>query len=92
MIRVLGTTNRAHFIALKVAGFPPHTNLARLQAVRTKFMDLTQLAYLKRTSFGLVTNRMQSIVASSRWDAALEAFRHNPADGSFAPPADRPSA
>jgi hypothetical protein len=36
--------------------------------------------------------KCKNIVASSRWDAALEAFRHNPADGSFAPPADRPSA
>lgn len=32
------------------------------------------------------------IVASTRRDTALEAFRHNPADGSFAPPAPRPSA
>ena len=31
------------------------------------------------------------IVALTRRDSALEAFRHNPADGSFAPPADRPS-
>ena len=32
------------------------------------------------------------IVAVSRRDSALEAFRHNPTDGSFAPPAARPSA
>jgi hypothetical protein len=30
-----------------------------------------------------------NIVAMSRRDSALEAFRHNPADGSFAPLADR---
>jgi hypothetical protein len=35
------------------------SHLARLQAVRTTFMDLTQLAYRKRTSFGLVTNKVQ---------------------------------
>ena len=32
-----------------------------------------------------------SKVAMSRRASALEAFRHNPTDGSFAPPADRPS-
>ena len=32
-----------------------------------------------------------SIVAVPRRDSALEAFRHNPTDGSFAPPAYRPS-
>jgi hypothetical protein len=32
------------------------------------------------------------IVASTRRDTALEAFRHNPTDGSLAPPAPRPSA
>jgi hypothetical protein len=40
--------------AVKVAGFPPHANLARLQTVRTTFMDLSQFAYLKRTYFGPV--------------------------------------
>lgn len=34
----------------------------------------------------------QFIVASTRRDTALEAFRHNPTDGSLAPPAPRPSA
>ena len=59
MIAHLGTTNTTQNIAVKVAGFPPHANLARLPAVRTTFMDLTPLAYLKRTNFGLVTNRVQ---------------------------------
>ena len=35
--------------------------------------------------------RPDGIVAVTRRDSALEAFRHNPTDGSFAPPADRPS-
>jgi hypothetical protein len=46
-------------IAVKVAGFPPHANLARLLTVRTAFTDLTLPAYLKRTNFGPVTNRVQ---------------------------------
>lgn len=33
-----------------------------------------------------------SLPDSARLASALEAFRHNPADGSFAPPAARPSA
>ncbi|CAG9138267.1 unnamed protein product [Plutella xylostella] len=33
-----------------------------------------------------------SLPDSARLATALEAFRHNPADGSFAPPAARPSA
>jgi len=33
-----------------------------------------------------------SLPPLTREDAALEAFRHNPTDGSFAPPAARPSA
>ncbi len=59
MIAHLRTTNTTRKFIVKVAGFPPHVNLARLQAVRTTFMALTQLAYRKRTSFGLVTNRVQ---------------------------------
>jgi hypothetical protein len=59
MIAHLRTTNTTQEIIVKVAGFPPHVNLARLQAVRTTFMDLTQLAYRKRTYFGLVIFRVQ---------------------------------
>jgi hypothetical protein len=33
MIRVLGTTNPTQVIAEKVAGFPPHTNLHKVDAV-----------------------------------------------------------
>ena len=59
MIAHLRTTNTTHKIIVKVAGFPPHANLARLWDVRTTFIDLTQPTYLKRTYFGLVTNKVQ---------------------------------
>ena len=59
MIAHLRTTNTTQEIIVKVAGFPPHVNLARLLTVRTAFTDLTLPAYLKRTNFGLVTNRVQ---------------------------------
>ena len=57
--RALGDDQHNANIAVKVAGFPPHANLARLPAVRTAFTDLTLPAYLKRTNFGLVTIRVQ---------------------------------
>jgi hypothetical protein len=59
MIAHLRTTNTTHKIIVKVADFSPHANLARLWTVRTTFIDLTQPTYLKRTNFGLVTNRVQ---------------------------------
>lgn len=55
----MGTTVTAQNITATVAGFPPHTNLAKLQSMRTKFMDLTTTAYHKRTNFGLATYRVQ---------------------------------
>jgi hypothetical protein len=54
MIAHLRTTNTTRKIIVNVAGFPPHVNLARLQAVRTTFMDLTQLAYHRVESEQLV--------------------------------------
>uniref|UniRef100_A0A8R1XTD5 Uncharacterized protein n=1 Tax=Onchocerca volvulus TaxID=6282 RepID=A0A8R1XTD5_ONCVO len=39
----------------------------------------------------LPTSGSKFIVALSRWDSDLEAFSHNPSDGSFAPLADRPN-
>ena len=45
----------------------------------------------RRLSFPERKRRPDGIVAMARRDSALEAFRHNPTDGSFAPPADRPS-
>ena len=59
MIAHLRTTNTTLQIIVKVAGFPPHVNLARLWTVRNTFIHLTQPTYLKRTSFGLVTNKVQ---------------------------------
>jgi hypothetical protein len=59
-LRLWGETPRSlSSAAVKVAGFPPHENLARLQRTRTTFMDLTYSAYLKRTYFGLVTTKVQ---------------------------------
>ena len=46
---------------------------------------------VRRLSFPEQGQRPNGIVAMTRRDSALEAFRHNPTDGSFAPPADRPS-
>jgi hypothetical protein len=57
--RALEDDQHNAIIAVKVAGFPPHANLARLLTVRTAFTDLTLPAYLKRTNFGPVTNRVQ---------------------------------
>ncbi len=59
MIRVTRTTEPTQMIADPVAAFASRTNLARLQEVRTKFMDLIQLAYLKRTNFGLAVDGVQ---------------------------------
>jgi len=46
---------------------------------------------VRRLSFPEQSEGSDDIVALTRRDSALEAFRHNPTDGSFAPPADRPS-
>ena len=46
---------------------------------------------VRRLSLPEQKRRPNGIVAMARRDSALEAFRHNPTDGSFAPPADRPS-
>ena len=46
-------------IIAMVASFDPQANLARLQSMRTTFMDLTLTAYRKRTSFGLASNRVR---------------------------------
>lgn len=46
---------------------------------------------VRRLSFPEQNGGSNGIVAVTRRDSALEAFRHNPTDGSFAPPADRPS-
>ena len=42
-----------------------------------------------RLSFPKQGQRRNGIIAMTRWDSALEAFRHNPMDGSFAPLTDR---
>ncbi len=59
MIRVTRTTKPTQMIADLVAAFASRTNLARLLTVRTKFIDLVQLAYLKRTNFGLAVDGVQ---------------------------------
>ena len=46
---------------------------------------------VRRLSFPEQGRRPNGIVAMTRRDSALEAFRHNPTDGSFAPPTDRSS-
>ena len=46
---------------------------------------------VRRLSFPEQNRRPNGIVAMTRRDSALEAFRHNPTDGSFAPPLDRVS-
>ena len=46
---------------------------------------------VRRLSLPEQKRRPNGIVAMARRDSALEAFRHNPTDGSFAPPVDRPS-
>ena len=46
---------------------------------------------VRRLSFPEQKRRPNGIVAMTRRDSALEAFRHNPTDGSFAPPLDRVS-
>ena len=46
---------------------------------------------VRRLSFPEQGQRPNGIVAMTRRDSALEAFRHNPTDGSFAPPTDRSS-
>ena len=61
------------------------TLLAQVQ-VPAAGMEHTRWAILPRTK-----RRPNSKVAMSRRASALEAFRHNPTDGSFAPSAYRPS-
>lgn len=59
MIRVLRTTITTQVIIMMVATFEPQANLAQLLSMRTTFMDLTSIAYRKRTNFGPATNRVQ---------------------------------
>ena len=48
-------------------------------------------ARTRRAFVSLPTPESESIVILSRRDSDLEAFSHNPSDGSFAPLAYRPS-
>jgi hypothetical protein len=76
MIAHLRTTNTTRNIAVKVAGFPPHANLARLLTVRTAFTDLTLPAYLKRTNFGPVTNRVQKSMNTISSESRMPLLRY----------------
>ena len=56
--------------------------------VRRNFMMLDA----QKTSIAIRGTSGKVIIVYSSMDSNLEAFSYNPADGSFAPLADRPSA
>ena len=64
--------------------------MGKSKALRAKDQD-PRTGWSPKTILPRAKSKPDNIVAMSRRDSALEAFRHNPTDGSFAPPLDRAS-
>gem|GEM_PF-6847900 len=64
--------------------------MGKSKALRAKDQD-PRTGWSPKTILPRAKSKPDNIVAMSRRDSALEAFRHNPTDGSLAPLADRPS-